>query len=419
MSHSVSEFQEQTEQAEQVRKRKAKLRLLIPLGLVAIGGGIAAWFWFHRPESPHLELSGRIEGYESDVGAKVAGRVEEVTVREGAEVSQGELLVRLDDAELQARLREAEARLQASRQQLENARLQGGVLENQITEAELRLQQAQGSTEGQVAQAEAQVATANAQLQQARAQVVEARAQLELARADRDRYAQLQAEGAASEQRSQQAEAAYEAAQAILASREAAVEAAQRQVAAAEGQLTQSRTTTLNPDINQAQIERLQTQLQQARAEQNAAQSEVASAEAALQQIQAQLDDLTIVSPVEGVVTVRNVEPGVVVSPGRILLSVLDQDTVYLRGFIPEGEIGRVRIGQPARVYLDSAPDRPIEAHVAAIDAQASFTPENIYFREDRVQQVFGVRLAIDEPQGFAKPGMPADAEIVMPDGNG
>ncbi len=93
---------------------------------------------------------------------------------------------------------------------------------------------------------------------------------------------------------------------------------------------------------------------------------------------------------------------------------MVDLNQVYLRGFIPEGQIGNVRVGQAAQVYLDSAPDRPLAAKVAAIDSEASFTPENIYFREDRVQQVFGVRLTIDQPDGFAKPGMPADAEIEL-----
>jgi len=107
------------------------------------------------------------------------------------------------------------------------------------------------------------------------------------------------------------------------------------------------------------------------------------------------------------------VEPGEVVATGRTLLTVIDPNTVYLRGFIPGGQIGNVRVGQRANVFLDSAPDRPLSARVTAIDTQASFTPENIYFREDRVRQVFGVKLSIDNPQGFAKPGMPADGEII------
>lgn len=418
MADSVSGFQDQPNSTDRPQKGKAasKLRILLPLGAIAIAGGVAAWYFLARPQSPNLELSGRLEGYESDVGAKVSGRVEEVTVREGAEVRRGDVLVRLDDDELQAQLQGAAARLQAARQQAENARLQIAVLQNQIKEAGYKLQQSQGSTSGEVAQAEAQVATAIAQLRQAEAQVVEAQAQLKLTQADRDRYAQLTQQGAESQQRADQAESAYESAQAILASRQAAVEAAQRQVTAAQGQLTQAQTTTWNPDINQTQIDRLRTQLEQAKVQLASAEAEVKNAEAAKQQIQAQIQNLTVVSPIDGVVTVRSVEPGVVVAPGKILLSVLDLNTVYLRGFIPEGEIGRVRVGQPAKVYLDSHPDRPLEAEVGAIDAEASFTPENIYFRQDRVQQVFGVRLTIDEPAGFAKPGMPADAEIILQD---
>jgi HlyD family secretion protein len=71
-------------------------------------------------------------------------------------------------------------------------------------------------------------------------------------------------------------------------------------------------------------------------------------------------------------------------------------------------------VGQPARVYLDSNPTQPLEAYVARIDPQASFTPENTYFRSDRVRQVFGVRLQLKNAVGFAKPGMPADGEILV-----
>ena len=87
---------------------------------------------------------------------------------------------------------------------------------------------------------------------------------------------------------------------------------------------------------------------------------------------------------------------------------------VYMRGFIPEGDIGRVKIGQAARVYLDSSPSTPIEAEVTRIDPQASFTPENTYFRDDRVKQVFGVKLRVRGAEGFAKPGMPADGQILV-----
>ena len=110
----------------------------------------------------------------------------------------------------------------------------------------------------------------------------------------------------------------------------------------------------------------------------------------------------------------RAAEPGEVVTAGTPLITLLDLGKVYLRGFVPEGQIGKVKVGQAARVYLDSDPNQPIEAYVSRIDPQAMFTPENTYFREDRVKQVVGVKLQLKGAIGFAKPGMPADGEILV-----
>jgi len=73
-----------------------------------------------------------------------------------------------------------------------------------------------------------------------------------------------------------------------------------------------------------------------------------------------------------------------------------------------------VKTGLQARVYLDSNADHPLEAYVSRIDPQATFTPENTYFREDRVKQVVGLKLQLKSGFGLAKPGMPADGEILV-----
>ncbi|MES1260319.1 MAG: HlyD family secretion protein, partial [Acidobacteriota bacterium] len=113
-------------------------------------------------------------------------------------------------------------------------------------------------------------------------------------------------------------------------------------------------------------------------------------------------------------VATRTAEPGEVVQAGTAIVTLLDLRRVYLRGFIPEGQIGKVKLGQRARVYLDSDPNRAVNALVSRIDPAATFTPENTYFRDDRVKQVVGVKLQIEGAVGFAKPGMPADAEVLV-----
>jgi HlyD family secretion protein len=143
----------------------------------------------------------------------------------------------------------------------------------------------------------------------------------------------------------------------------------------------------------------------------------VASADqsrSALQEAQANRQDLSVIAPFDGTVITRSAEPGEVVTAGTAIVTLLDLRKVYLRGFVPEGEIGRVKVGQPARVYLDSKPDEPLDAFVSRADPEATFTPENTYFRDDRVKQVVGVKLQLKSGLGFAKPGMSADGEILV-----
>lgn len=390
--------------------------LWILLGSVAIAGvGIGIWYEFFRPKNNDLILfSGRIEGYETDVSTKGSGRVTEVTVREGATVTKGQLLIRLEDDELQSELAAAKSQVEAAKQREASALLQISVLENQVADTRLTLKQSEGDTTGKVTEARALVATAQAALKQEQARVGEAKALLEEARVDRDRFMSLASQGAESQQRSDLAQTTFNVAQAALQSRQAAVEVVRHGIGIAQGKLTQAQTTTLNPDRQATNISRLQVQIDQSRVALLATKADVKTAEANQKLFQSRLQNLTVNSPISGVVTTRSVEPGTVILPSRPLMRIVDLKQVYMRGFIAGDQIAQIQVGQPTRVYLDNDPSRkyPLNAKVVAIDSKASFTPENVYFQKDRVEQVFGVKLSLDQPSGLAKPGMPADAEI-------
>ncbi len=339
--------------------------LLLPVAIAALGYGV--WqFWRSRQPPTSLSLSGRIEGYETDIAAKVSGRVLRIVPREGDPVQRGQLLVELDSRDLQAQEEAAGARLAEARFQAQQLRTETGI---------------HGQSQEEAASAQAQITQAEAQLQQAIAQE-------RLARVKRDRYARLSREGAVNQQQADEAQTGFETATATRLAQESALRAARMHYDA------------------------LRTNIPEAAARYQASLRAVRRAQADLNQARTQLSEAKLFSPLHGIVTVRALEPGALASPGRTILTILDPRTVYLRGFIPEGDIGRVRLGQHATIRLDSDPTRPLAGHVSAIDAQASFTPENIYFQKDRVKQVFGVRIAIDQSGGLAKPGMPADAEI-------
>ncbi len=392
----------------------SKLKLLIPVLLLGVLGVVAVPRLLHKDTDQGIQLSGRIEGYETDVGIKVGGEIQMISVREGDSVRKGQLLAQLDSAELQASLNGAEARISAARQQVNQSQLQTSVIESQIEETQLALLQAQDDARGRVNAAKAGVASATAQLAQAEAQVKQLEAEVALARADRDRFEELFDEGVVSQQRFEQAQTQFESLRETLEARRAFTMAAQEQVKTAQGNLTQSGASELNPDIRLVQTRRLQTQLAQAQAQLKASQAELQNAQANYEEIKARLEDLTILSPIDGVVLTRTTEPGEVVASGQTILTLVNLGDIYMRGYIPEEQVGAIQIGQAAQVFLDSAPDEPLSARVTAIDTEASFTPENIYFRDDRVTQVFGLKLAIDNADNFAKPGMPADAEILF-----
>src|SRR5258707_535012 len=168
--------------------------------------------------------------------------------------------------------------------------------------------------------------------------------------------------------------------------------------------------------VRQKRTSRLRSRTSPARkqAEIGSARANGKQARAELVEARANLQDLTVTAPFTGTVLTRTAEPGEVIQAGTPIVTLLDLTKVYLRGFIPEGSIGRVKIGQTARIYLDSQPDRPIVAYVLRIDPRATFTPDNTYFHDDRVKQVVGVKLQLKDAIGFAKPGMPADGEVLV-----
>lgn len=394
------------------RSRRPLLIAAIAGTLLAASLAVAWYVLAHPPAQPFL-VSGRIDGYETDIGAKIPGRVGFVAVREGDRVRKGQVLVRLDDAELQAQLRGSSARIAATEQLVQQVRAQQDVITSQMREGQLSVQQAGTDADGRIAQAESDLAAARAQLDVAQAQVSQANSELGLARVTRNRDAQLVATGDISRQVFDEAQTTFESARETLEARQAAVIAVQRQVDAAGGVLTQARSTGLNTPIGLARIESLRDQLGMLQAQLRGAQAQVADAQSARADILAQLAYLRVASPIDGIVTARAVEPGAVVGSGKTLLSIIDPNAVFLRAFVAEGSIGQVRIGQRARVILDSAPQQPLDGHVSEVDAEASFTPENVYFRDDRVKQVFGIKISIDRPDGLAKPGMPADATLL------
>jgi len=373
------------------------------LAAVVIASGIVVWrLVLATPGIPdsRVALSGRIEGDDSAVASKTSGRIAEIRFREGDSVKAGDTIALLDDQQVRAREEQARAALAVSEARERAARSQRATLQEQLLQNQLQTGQSRTDAEGRVRQAEAELASSEAELAQQEAS-------LKLALFDRDAYTRLAETGAASERQGKHATATAEQQTAVVA-------AAKRRVEAVQGALITARANLETPNIRVAQEAVVQRQIAQQESEIAAAAASADQARFMLKEAQANRQDLIITAPFDGTVITRSAEPGEVVTAGTAIVTLLDLSKVYLRGFVPEGQIGRVRVGQPARVFLDSKPEQAIEAFVSRADPEASFTPENTYFRDDRVKQVFGVKLQLKGAIGLAKPGMSADGEILV-----
>jgi HlyD family secretion protein len=120
-----------------------------------------------------------------------------------------------------------------------------------------------------------------------------------------------------------------------------------------------------------------------------------------------------VFAPASGIVASKVVNAGEVVAAGTPLVIIIDLQALWLKVFIPEPEIGKLRLGLPAAVSVDAFPGRTFPASIVEISQKAEFTPKDVQTREERVKQVFAVKLAVDNADGALKPGMPADALIL------
>lgn len=396
---------------------------LISIILLA-GVFMGAAFWPRKPGDrvpSNIKITGRIEGDESHISSAKPGRVTKVLVKEGEHVSQGELILVLDDKDLRAKQREADSAVAMANESEREALIKLQGLERELSELQTQSKNMSRNTAGAPQSANTDSPGSPLQEQSGGPRGNSTGTPQSTNLSNPGPQTQIQSEGSSSAP--QEANLSKEALQMrshskglfrnSAAAKLRAEMAQMRMQMLAQSQRSSASMATILQQLK-ANDEKLRTEIDAARAGLSEAREAVLKAKAARDEISTSLDDYLIKSPIDGVCVMRNVEPGDLVAPGLTLLSLLDLQSVYFKGFIPEGEVGNVIVGQQARVFLDSSPHKPLSAKVTSVDEQASFTPANIYFKQDRVKQVFGIRLDIaNNTQLLAKPGMPADAEIV------
>jgi HlyD family secretion protein len=389
-----------------------KKRIILIL-IVLAAAGVAAVYVFRgmgRTQTGRIVVSGNIELTEVNIAFKTAGRLIERTVDEGDTAKKGQVIARLDRDQLMAQRQREVAGLESAQTQLAQSET-SLAWEKATLAADIEQRRADlGSNEARLA--ELKNGARPQEKLDAHAAVESVQSEIDRAKKDWDRAQTLYKNDDISTAQFDQYRNRWESAQAALKSateREALVLAGPRAevVKAQEGQVERARAAVKIAEANSLEMKRREQDLATRRAE-------IARATASLAMIDSQLADTIVSSPVDGVVLVKAADVGEVLAPGTTVVTVGDIDHPWLRGYVNETDLGKIKLGAKAKVTTDSYPGKVYQGRVTFISSEAEFTPKQIQTEQERVKLVYRIKIELDNPRRELKSNMPADAEIVL-----
>ena len=376
-------------------------KFLLALVVLALIAAVLYHFVFTHSGAPTdvIVVSGNIEATDAEVSFKIAGRVDERRIDEGQMVEQGQIVAVLDDADLRAEVDLRRAELEAARAAL--AELEAGSRPEEIAAARAAMERAAATLrELETGSRPQEIAAAKATLDAVQAEL--AKAEAEFARTSRlyeqnvipaDEYDRSKAAYQVASQRAREAAEQYDLVH--EGPRQERIDSARAALAEAKAHYELAVAGPRKETIEQAR-------------------AKVQQAVAALKLAETRLGYATVVSPMTGMVLSKNIEPGEYVAPGTPVVTVGDLVHVWLRAYVEETSLGRVKLGQPARVTADTWPGKVYQGRVSFIADEAEFTPKNVQTQQQRVKLVYRIKIDIHNPNMELKPGMPADAQILV-----
>ena len=394
-----------------MRKRK----WVMILALFVLAGGITLYLFFQNRKNGEatIPVSGNIEATTVDVSFKIPGKIDKILVEEGDFVKDGQLIATLEHQDLLAQKAKAEATLESAQSRipslLKNIEFQDQATRQEISQAQAAVDAARSRLQQLLAGSRPQ------EIQSAKAVVDQAQADMEKRKADMDRAKKLYQDNYISAQDWDAARTAYEMA---LASYQKAQEnyalvvegPRKEEIDTARAQWKQSEAALRLAKTRRIQVDVLKQDLA-------TAQAQVKEAASSLEVIQTQIGYSNLFAPTVGVVLVKNTEAGEFIVPGGAVITLGDVAKPWLKAFINESDLGKVKLGQKVSVTTDSYPGKVYPGKITFISSEAEFTPKNVQTTKERVKLVYRIKVSLTNPQMELKPGMPADARIDLKGG--
>ncbi len=337
-----------------------------------------------RSEKRYLTVSGRVEATEIELAVRIPGRLREVLIADGAEVRRGDTVAVIEDEELRSRRRELLRGIEE--------------LADRVDAAEFNLRYTASNVRHTVEEAEKALSIAKARLRQAEAKKENAEREFR-------RYANLLKKGAVPPQRYDSVRLAYRLS-------EEDVNAAEKEVEKAEIMLKKAEAGDDLLAAKEKELLAMKKSLERLRE--------------SLKQVEINLGYTRVVAPLDGVVLRRVAEPGEVLPGGGVVGVMINPESIHVKTFVPEAYIGRLRLEMEAEVFTDAYPGQPLTGYICHISDRAEFTPKEVQSREERVKQVFGVKICFNGSTApiaggktvreVLKKGMPVDVRFRVRD---
>jgi multidrug resistance efflux pump len=376
-----------------------KLLLILGICLAVLAAGLG-FFWPFSNRTQYLSLPGIVEIQEVRLGSKVGGRVEKIAVREGELVEPGQPLVYFEVPELRAQREQLQAKLQQALADWDKAK--NGPREEEKEAAKAAMLAAKAKLD------RIEAGWRVEEKQQARNELDSADADSKQAQEEYERIANLYRQRTIS--RSE-----YDAA---LAGRDRSRGRANAARAHYDMLMAGSRPedkAEARADWNNAKAKYDELMAGTRYEDKQAAEARVAEARAKLAEIEVNLSEAVVKAPDKAVIDVISVRKGDLVPPNQPVVRILRASDLWVKVYIPETELGKIRLNQGAEVKVttDAYPDTHFKGVVTNVAAISEFTPRNVQSVEERHHQVFGVKIYIPDPKGVFKSGMAA--QVLVP----
>jgi membrane fusion protein (multidrug efflux system) len=403
------------------RPRNRRVRLIVVAVLIlAVIAAIPIYNYYSSRESTD---DAQVDGHVVPISSRIDGTILAVLVNDNQVVTAGAQLVKLDPADYQAKFDQAHANVAAAESQVSAAKLNVPLIEintsSQIKTSGADVLIARAAVEA----AQRQVDAANARLQSSKAQLAQAEANNDKAQKDLVRYKELVQKDEISQSQYDAFLASAQASAAQVDTAKAQVNEAAHNVDVAQASILQAKARLHSAQVTERQSQGIAPRQQaNSKAQLDAAAAQLKQSQAAFEQARLNLDYTVLRAPVSGLVSRKNAEPGMRVSPGQQVMAIVPLDDVWITANFKETQLKRMRIGQEVEVKVDAYGGRKYRAHIDSIAAASGarfslLPPENATGNYVKVVQRVPVKIVLDPGQNqdrLLRPGLSVEPTVLL-----